>query len=87
MFEVVHGLCVDSFESAGHLTGRQRTYDAVKDAVLSAGRFSVFEATQNERNAKLFSDLCNDPEVEIFNLGYPWTGVRKAVEDDETKAT
>ena len=67
---------IDCFDSADHLTGRKRTYAAVKAAVLKAGRFSTFEATSNMKNARLFTKLCRDPEIETFDMGYPWTGVR-----------
>ena len=65
-----------SFESADHLKGKKRTYEAVKAAVLKAGRFSTFEATNSAKDARLFTRLCTDPEIETFDLGYPWTGVR-----------
>jgi hypothetical protein len=68
---------VDCFDSAGHLRGKRRTYETVKAAVLEAGRFSTFEATENAKAARLFTRLCADPEVETFDLGFPWTGVRK----------
>ena len=69
---------IDSFESAGHLRGKTRTYEAVKDAVLQAGRFSVFEATETQASARLFTRLCNDPELELDrSCGYPWTLVRR----------
>lgn len=65
------------FESAGHLAGRKRTYEAVKAAVLAAGRFSVFEATSDIRTARMFTRLCKDPELETITLAFPWTGVRR----------
>lgn len=65
------------FDSAEHLTGRKRTYEAVKAAVLEAGRFSAFEATASNKNAALFTRLCRDPEIETFDMGFPWTGVRR----------
>lgn len=68
---------VCTFDSAEHLTGKARTYEAVRDAVLAAGRFSCFEASSSPRNARLFTRLCKDPELETFDLGYPWTGVRR----------
>jgi hypothetical protein len=67
---------IDVFDSAGHLRGKRRTYASVRTAVLEAGRFSTFEATENIKNARLFTRLCADPEIETFNLGFPWTGVR-----------
>jgi hypothetical protein len=65
------------FDSAEHLTGKKRTYKSVKTAVLEAGRFSVFEATANMKSARLFTRLCADTEVETFDMGFPWTGVRR----------
>lgn len=67
---------IDRFDSAEHITGKKRTYETVKQAVLEAGRFSVFEASSTMKNAKLFTKLCADPEIETFDMGYPWTGVR-----------
>lgn len=68
---------IDRFDSTEHLTGKKRTYQAVKEAALAAGRFSVFEATSTQKNAVLFTDLVRDPEIEAFDLGYPWTGIRR----------
>jgi hypothetical protein len=72
-----YGWHICRFDSAEHLTGKKRTYEAVKAAVLEAGRFSTFEASANAKNANIFTRLCNDPEVEIFEMGYPWTGIRR----------
>jgi hypothetical protein len=67
------------FDSAGHLEGKKRTYKAVKEAVLEAGRYSVFEATATMKDAALFTRLSNDPELELDrkNHSYPWIGVRR----------
>lgn len=65
-----------SFQSAPTVRKRTR-YADLKKAVLEAGRFSVFEATENQYAAKLFDRLCKDPELETFPIHYPWTGVRK----------
>jgi len=67
---------IDWFDSAGDLVGRKRTYEAVKAAVLEAGRFSVFEATEDAKSARIFERLKRDPEVEVFEMGFPWHGVR-----------
>lgn len=64
------------FASADHLVGKRRTYEAVRDAVLERGRFSVFEVN-TAKDAKLFTRLCADPEIETFEMGFPWTGVRR----------
>lgn len=66
-----------SFTSAGHLHGKQRTYEAVKDAVLRAGRFSCFEASATPINARFFTQLLRDPDVEEVEMPYPWVGVRR----------
>jgi hypothetical protein len=71
------GFHICRFDSAEHLVGKKRTYESVKAAVLEAGRFSTFEATANDKAARLFTRLCKDPELEIFELGFPWTGVRR----------
>jgi hypothetical protein len=68
---------VDCFDSADHVKGKRRTYESVKAAVLAAGRFSVFEATFNTQNVALFDKLTRDPEIETFDMGFPWTGVRR----------
>ncbi len=76
---------VCGFSSTDHLTGRRRTYEAVKLAALEAGMFSVFEATASSKNAGIFSQLERDPEVETFRNppAFPWIGVRRRA----TKAT
>lgn len=68
------------FDSAGDLRGKKRTYENVKAAALNAGRYSVFEATENDRNAALFSRLARDPDVVIFDMPYPWIGIRRREE-------
>jgi hypothetical protein len=71
------------FSSAEHLTGKRRTYEAVREAVLAAGRYSVFEATASKKSAALFTRLDNDPTLERFELGYPWIGVRRKKAEGE----
>jgi hypothetical protein len=56
---------------------RDATYAKLKLDVLAAGRYSVFEATQSQRAADLFMRMHQDPELESFDLGYPWTGIRR----------
>ncbi len=68
---------VDRFDSADHLRGKARTYEAVKPAVLEAGRFSVFEATSSYANARLFMSLLRDAEIEEVPMAYPWVGVKR----------
>lgn len=70
----VHICC---FDSTLHLRGRKRTYEAIKAAVLEAGRFSVFEATVNQKTALMFDQLTRDPELEFEKVGFPWTKVMK----------
>jgi len=68
---------LDIFESTGHLRGKARTYEAVKEAVLQDGEFSIFEATFPPRNAHLFEQLIKDPEIETFDKPFPWIGIRR----------
>jgi hypothetical protein len=63
------------FDTVSDLRGKKRTYENIKAAVLKAGMFSVFDV-ESPKDGKLFTKLCRDPEIEIFNTGYPWTGVR-----------
>jgi hypothetical protein len=69
-------LHVCSFEALPDL-GNVKTYRQLKALALKAGRFSVFEATQNQRIAGLFDKLVRDPEVVIENVGFPWSTVRR----------
>ena len=64
---------IDRFSSADHLKGKERTYEAVKTAVLEAGRFSAFEAVETPR---AFERLMQDPEIQVVEMGYPWIGVK-----------
>jgi hypothetical protein len=72
-----HGFHICSFDTTGDLRGKKLTYENVKSIVLEVGRFSVFEATATNKHATIFTRLCKDPEVETFDMGYPWTGVRR----------
>jgi len=63
------------FDAVSHLRGKQRTYENIKAAVLAAGRFSCFDV-ETDKDGRIFTDLCHDPELEITILGYPWTGVK-----------
>ena len=64
------------FDTVAHLRGKKRTYANVKAAVLAAGRFSAFDIA-TDKDGRMFAKLCADPELEITNLGYPWTGVQR----------
>jgi hypothetical protein len=66
---------IDRFDSVSELHGKQRTYENIKRAVLQAGRFSVFDVVTT-KDGKIFTQLCQDPELEITTLQYPWTGVK-----------
>jgi hypothetical protein len=67
---------LDSFDTVSDLRGKNRTYENIKAAVLTAGKFSCFDV-ETEKDGRMFTDLCSDPEVEIFDMSYPWTGVRR----------
>lgn len=80
--ESIETVIVDRFDSADHLRGRKRTYETVKAAVLEAGRFSVFEATQDMKSARIFEHICKDPELVVKPGQFPWTSVRKREEGE-----
>lgn len=63
------------FDTTEHLRGKKRTYEAVKEAALAAGRFSAFEASDHPHE---FNRLVRDPEVVTdHTMGYPWIGIRR----------
>jgi hypothetical protein len=62
------------------LTSKRPTYEALKAAVLKAGRFSCFEASETPYLGRLYTRLCRDPELVMTQLPFPWTKV-------EAKAT
>ncbi len=68
---------IDTFSSTDHLRGKARTYEALKEATLAAGRFSCFEASDGEKNQGWFTQLMRDPEIEKVEMAYPWVGVRR----------
>ena len=69
---------VDTFSVTHDLRGRARTYEAVKAAVLAAGRFSIFEATATAADARLFNRLSDDPDlITDHTQPYPWIYVRR----------
>lgn len=70
----VHICC---FEAVGPIR-RRVTYEEFRERVLAAGRFSAFEATENQRTARLYDRLTRDPTV-VFSqeCGFPWTTVRR----------
>lgn len=69
---------IDRFDTVSDLRGKDRTYENIKAAVLKAGKFSCFDV-ETEKDGRLFTKLCKDPELEIdtVNFKYPWTGVKK----------
>jgi hypothetical protein len=67
---------LDRFDTVSNLRGKKRTYKNIKAAVLAAGKFSCFDV-ETEKDGRMFTRLCHDdPEIETFDMGYPWTGVR-----------
>ena len=68
---------IDCFEVCADLKGRRCTYAAIRERVLEQGRFSVFDAMDTTTKAALFSRLMRDPELETWDMGFPWTGVRR----------
>lgn len=62
------------------LLTNKTTYDELKALVLEAGRFSCFEASSRPHIARLFDQLCKDPDIQTTDQGYPWTGVALKLE-------
>lgn len=56
---------------------KKPTYQKVKEQVLEAGRYSVFEATRSAEMAKLFTSLERDPELICTRVGFPWIKVER----------
>jgi hypothetical protein len=79
-----------SFTVLDDVPKSRRTYPVVKDLVLKAGRFSVFEATESPAMARIFDRLVRDPEIETLHdeagFGFPWTGVRRRDKQAVAKA-
>ncbi len=69
------GIFICRFDSVSHLRGKNRTYQNIKQAVIKAGRFSTFDVESN-KDAMIFQQLLEDPEIEITLLPFPWTGVK-----------
>lgn len=69
-----HTVHICSFQAGPDVT-RRMTYKEFREAVLRAGRFSVFEATVNQRTAGMYDTLCKDPTVKTTPIGFPWTKV------------
>jgi len=55
-------------------------YTEFREAVLSAGRFSAFEASDTKWKAALYDSLASDQSVVMGQeaISYPWTMVRAA---------
>ena len=72
---------VDCFQSVDTPTRKTR-YEEFRAKVLSAGRFSVFEATANSTAAAMFTRLCNDPTVDTNQtMGFPWISAKARMEE------
>lgn len=76
--EKISIIFLDSFSTVSDLRGKNRTYENIKAAVLAAGRFSCFDV-ETKKDGVMFTKLCKDPEIETFDMGYPWTGVRRKI--------
>ncbi len=66
-----------NFEAVPGLN-RQMSYEGFKKTVLKAGRFSAFEASDNQWTARMYTRLSSDPTVKLIKEGFPWTRVEKA---------
>lgn len=75
------------FDVVSHLRGKHRTYEKIKAAVIAAGRFSVFDV-ESDKDGRLFTRLChNDPEIEMYTMAYPWTGIRLKAKEEKHEGT
>jgi hypothetical protein len=66
---------LDRFDSTMDL--KKLTYEAVKERVVEAGRFSIFEATSSHQRAKIFDQIERDPELVCTPVEYPWVKVER----------
>jgi hypothetical protein len=66
---------VCSFDVTSDL--KKLTYGTVKERVLAAGRFSVFDATRSQKMARIFQALESDPEIVCTRIGFPWIKVER----------
>jgi hypothetical protein len=73
---MINRVYLDCFDTVSNLRGKRRTYENIKAAVLAAGKFSCFDIV-TKRDGVIFTQLCKDPEIETFDIGFPWTGVRR----------
>ena len=71
-----YALHICSFQGAPDVT-RKTTYEELRAGVLKSGRFSVFEATETPRAARLFARLMRDSTLEITRKAFPWTEVKE----------
>lgn len=72
------------FSALDELTQRdKRDYEKVKEVVLRVGKFSCFEV--DNHLARNIEKLLRDPEIEVIDLGYPWTGIRKKINLTEVR--
>jgi hypothetical protein len=84
MSDSKYAIRICEFSTTDELRGKHLTYENLKAVVLKTGKFSVFEATETQKRARLFERLCQDPEIELINKSYPWTLVRlKNVSDEK----
>lgn len=73
---------IDSFEAVDDIR-RNTPYEVFRDAVIRAGKFSTFEASDTDWKARMYTKLCHDPSVTTDkSVGYPWTLVRAATPEE-----
>lgn len=76
---------VCSFSSCAPVS-RKTKYSKLRDEVLKAGCFSVFEATASNQAAAMFMDLERDPTLVVERtMAFPWIGPIRRRDDDRTK--
>lgn len=70
---------IDRFDAGPKVT-RLMEYSEFRDLVLAAGGFSAFEATDTPLAARMYTQLCRDPEIIVTATGYPWKSVARKPE-------
>jgi hypothetical protein len=74
-----YGVRFDRFTAGlDDLTRKQQaSTEAVLRVLKRTGRFSVFEATENQTIANTMTRLCHSALIETdHSCGYPWTNVK-----------
>lgn len=71
-------ICIDRFSAGLDDLNRKQQGDhvAVLRVLHLTGRFSCFEASENQTIARTMDYILHDGLIETTDNGYPWTGVK-----------